>query len=371
MPDQPTTGSVASKKSEALRPLRISADELERFVVDVLKTTGVSAADGLTTAKVLVTTDTWGVFTHGTKLLKGYVRRLKGGGLKATGVPKVLSEGPAWASMDGDSSLGMVTSTAAMDLAISKSRKCGIGVVGVRNSCHFGGAGYYAVMAAEQGMIGMATANDTPSMTAPGARGRVMGTNPWAFAAPAGREKPLFLDIAMSTVAGGKVSAAQALGKPIPNDWLVNKEGLPTTNPADFVDGGSLQPMAAHKGYGLALMVESLGGLLSGAMLRDEIPSWVESDPARHTGHGACFIAIDAGTMQPLDQFRSRMDKMIHDLHETPKAAGSERIYVPGEMEWERRERALKEGILLPPDVALNLTALSADTGVKLGGTVS
>ncbi len=155
-------------KSDALRSLRITPGDLERFVVDVLKTTGVSAADALTTARVLVTTDTWGVFTHGSKLLKGYVRRLKGGGLKAAGVPKVRAEGPAWASIDGDSSLGMVTSTAAMDLAIAKSRKCGIGVVGVRNSCHFGGAGYYAVMAAEQGMIGMATANDTPSMTAPG-----------------------------------------------------------------------------------------------------------------------------------------------------------------------------------------------------------
>ncbi len=350
----------------APRPLRIPNEALERFVVAVLTSLGVSTTDAATTARVLVMTDTWGTFTHGTKLLKGYVRRLKGGGIKATGVPRVLRDGPAWASMDGDSSLGMVTSVAAMDFAIAKARACGIGVVGVRNSCHFGGAGYYALMAAEKGMIGLATANDHPSMTVPGARGRVMGTNPWAFAAPAGVERPIFLDIAMSTVAGGKVSAAQALGKSIPPDWLTDKNGLPTTNPADFAAGGAVQPMAANKGYGLSLMVESLAGLLSGAHIRYEILNWIESDPSQPTQHGACFIAIDAGTMQSLDHFRAHMDQMIRDLRATPRAAGAERIYVPGEMEWERRERALREGILLPGDVARNLVALSESTGMKL-----
>ena len=363
-------GAPLAQHAETLHAVRISVDDLHQFVAQVLRATGVSESDARTTADVLVTTDSWGVFTHGTKLLGGYVNRLRGGGLRKNSVPEVVRQGAGWALVDGQSSLGMVTSTMAMNLATQKARDTGIGWVGVRNSCHFGAAGYYAVMAAQSGLIGLATANDAPSMTAPGARGRMMGTNPWAFAAPAGEENPIFLDIALSTVAGGKVYAARTLGKSIPENWAVDKEGVPTTDPAAFHDGGSLQPMAGHKGYGLALMVEILSGLLTGAGIRSEILSWINDDPSRPTGHGACFIAIDVASILPLDQFKARMDAMIRDLRAAPKARGSDRIYVPGEMEWERRAKALTEGIVLPPDVAVGLTTLASDTGVKFHGTI-
>jgi ureidoglycolate dehydrogenase (NAD+) len=184
--------------------VRVADDDLHAFCVAVLTQVGVSADDARTTADVLVTTDTWGVFTHGVKALGGYVRRLRGGGLQPTARPKVVDDGPAWAMVDGHSALGMVTSVFAMHLAMDKARACGVGYVGVRNSCHFGAAGYYAALAAAQDMIGLAMANDIPSVTAPGARGAVTGSNPLAYAVPTEAGPPIMLDMATSAAAAAR-----------------------------------------------------------------------------------------------------------------------------------------------------------------------
>ena len=182
----------------------VSVEDLRAFCVEALQKVGVGEEDARTTADVLVTTDSWGVFTHGVKALKGYVRRIRAGGIRADARPRITAEGPGWAIVDGGSGLGMVTSTFAMRAAIAKARACGIGYAGVFNSCHFGAAGYYAAMAAAEDMIGLAMANDTPSVTAPGASGRVTGSNPLAYAVPTGSGPPILLDMATSTVAGGR-----------------------------------------------------------------------------------------------------------------------------------------------------------------------
>ena len=187
----------------------ISVSDLTDFCVAALRKCGVSEADARTTTDVLVTTDTFGVYTHGVKCLRGYITRLRAGGLKADAVPRVDREGPAWAIVDGQCALGMVTSVFAMNKAIEKAKTAGMAYVGVRNSCHFGAAGYYATLAAKADMIGMAMANDYPSMAILGAKKAVLGTNPFAYAVPAGKNDPIFLDIASSTVAGGKVRIAQ------------------------------------------------------------------------------------------------------------------------------------------------------------------
>ena len=196
-----------------------------------LRKCGVSEADARVTTDVLVTTDTFGVFTHGVKCLRGYVTRLRAGGLKADAVPRVDREGPAWAIVDGQCALGMVTSVFAMNTAIEKAKTAGMAYVGVRNSCHFGAAGYYANLAAKADMIGMAMANDYPSMAILGAKKAVLGTNPFAYAVPAGKNDPIFLDIASSTVAGGKVRIAQTKNQKIPDTWMVDTDGIPTTDP--------------------------------------------------------------------------------------------------------------------------------------------
>ena len=178
---------------------------LEAFSTSALLKAGVNPEDARTTADILVLTDTWGIFTHGTKILRGYIQRIQSGGIRKNGRPKIASEGPAWAMVDADSALGMVGSTFAMRVAIAKARTAGIAYVGVRNSGHFGAAGCYAAMAAEEGMIGLAMANDTPTMTVPGGRGLILGINPFECAIPTGETHPILLDIALSVVAGGKV----------------------------------------------------------------------------------------------------------------------------------------------------------------------
>jgi LDH2 family malate/lactate/ureidoglycolate dehydrogenase len=356
-----------SSQASSTTPLRVSVQSLEEYCLRALAAAGVSETDARTTLEVLVTTDTWGVFTHGVKCLRGYIRRIQAGGIVKDAVPFVAAHGPGWAMIDGQSALGMVTSTLAMRTAMKKARTSGIGYAGVRNSCHFGAAGYYAAMAARENMIGLAMSNDIPTMTAPGAKGAVIGNNPIAFAVPAGEEFPILLDIATSTVAGGKVYAALALGKSIPDNWMVNADGLPTTNPAGFPQVGALLPMAGHKGYGIALLIETLAALLTGAAFTSRVGNWMLSDPSLHTGHGAAFIAINIESMMPLAVFKERIDQTIREIREAPKAAGSERIYLPGEMEWLKREEALEKGIALPEDVVASLRGLGEDLGLDMG----
>lgn len=350
------------------RPLRIAVGRLESLAVEALRASGLSEADARTTAEILVTTDTWGVFTHGTKNLRGYIRRLRAGGLRAGARPGVVAEGPAWAMVDADSAIGMVGSTFAMRVAMTKARAAGVGYVGVRNSCHFGAAGCYAAMAAEEGMIGLAMANDTPTMTVPGGRGAVLGSNPFSFAAPCGEPHPILLDMATSAVAGGKVFAAAAHGRRIPGDWIVDAEGLPTTDPSVFPQAGALVPMAGHKGYGLALLIETLSGVLTGASIAAQVLSWSFAESGLRTDHGAAFVAIDVQQMMPAEEYRGRMAELVRQIRAAPKAKGAERIYLPGEMEWERRERALREGIELPGDVAAPLRELARELGIDWPG---
>jgi ureidoglycolate dehydrogenase (NAD+) len=351
-------------------PISIPVDELERFCRMALKTCGMNDADASTATDVLVTTDSFGVFTHGTKALRNYIRRLRGGGLRADAVPEILEQGPAWAIVDGHSALAMITSVFAMNMAIQKARTVGVGYVGVRNSCHFGAAGYYALLAAKAGMIGMAMANDIPSMAVPGARKPVLGTNPFAYAVPAGEEDPIFLDIASSAVAGGKIRQYQVANQKVPDHWLVDSEGEPTNDPFAYPYQGCLLPFAGHKGYGFALMVECLAGAISGAGMRREIGGWIDMAPSQPTGHGAAFLAFDVGQIESIDRFKKRVDEMIRDIRETPRANGCERICIPGEMEWEKRRKALNEGISLPLEVQANLAELAKELHLDLNALV-
>ncbi|HQM50302.1 MAG TPA: Ldh family oxidoreductase [Candidatus Hydrogenedentes bacterium] len=342
----------------------VSVAELERFCREALRKCGLNDADARVASDVLVTTDTFGVFTHGTKALKNYIRRIRAGGLDPNAVPEICGEGPAWAVVDGHSALAMVTSVFAMNTAIAKAKTAGIAYVGVRNSCHFGAAGYYALQAAKAGMIGMAMANDVPSMAVPGSRKAVLGTNPFAYAVPAGEEDPVFLDIASSAVAGGKIRIAQTLGQKVPDTWLVDTEGVPTTDPSTYPHAGSLQPFAGHKGYGIALMIETLAGALGGAAMRWDIGGWLDDDPALPTRHGAAFLAFDVGQITPLVVFTKRVDATIRDIRLTPKAKGADRIRVPGEMEWHKRRIALEKGLDLPEDVRESLRNLAEELGI-------
>jgi LDH2 family malate/lactate/ureidoglycolate dehydrogenase len=349
-----------------LKVTHIPVADLEAVTMEALRKCGMSEADARTTTDVLVSTDAMGVLTHGTKALRGYVKRLRGGGLKANAVPEVQSEGPTWAIVNGNSAIGMVTSVFAMKKAIEKAKSIGMAYVGVQNSCHFGAAGYYAVMAAKAGMIGMAMANDYPTMVVPGARKPVLGTNPFSFSVPAGKEDPIFLDIASSAVAGGKVRIFQALNKKVPDTWLVDKEGVPTTDPFMYPQDASLMPFAGHKGYGIALMIETFAGVLSGGAFRWDVKSWIDDDPSWQTNHGAAFLVIDASQILSKNEFEKRVDSMIEDIHQTPPAKGSDHVLLPGEIEWTKQRAAQKDGIALTEDVIESLRGLASDLDMKV-----
>ena len=216
----------------------------------------------------------------------------------------------------------MVTSVFAMNKAIEKAKTAGLAYVGVRNSCHFGAAGYYANLAAKADMIGLAMANDYPSMAVLGAKKAVLGTNPFAYAVPAGKYPSIFLDIASSTVAGGKVRIAQMENKQVPNTWMVDTEGVPTTDPFLYPHAAFLLPFGGHKGYGIAMMIENLAGILSGAGAMYDLNNWVDHDPSLATHHGAAFLAFDVGAIAALDAFKGRVDQLIEEIHDTPKATG-------------------------------------------------
>ena len=342
---------------------RVNVNDLYDFSLQVMLLAGLKEEHAQVTADVLVTTDTWGVHTHGTKQLRPLVKNVRAGRLQAHAEPEVVAEGAGWALVDGHYAMPMVSSCLAMRTAMAKARDVGIAYAGVRHSSHFGAAGYYAVMGAQDGLLGMAMCNVDPCMTVPGARGRVLGTNPFAYAIPAGKGRPLFLDIATSAAAASKIFAAASVGKQIPEGWLVDDDGLPTVDPSIFPRSGALLPMAGHKGYGLALLIEVLAGVLTGAAITQEIKSWLDDVPDP-TNEGHAFIAIDIAAIIDPAEFAERMNHLANEIHSAPKAKGAERIYLPGEMEWERREMALTHGVVLPPDVVESLLGVAADVGL-------
>ena len=345
---------------------KILLDELQKFSEEALVKAGVSPENAAMAAEVLITTDTFGVVTHGTRNLYPYILKMEAGGLDAKAEPTVVCEGPAFAVLNGNKALGMVSGCKAMKLAIEKAKQVGIAYVGVKNSCHFGAAGYYANLAAKEGMIGLSMSNADPVIAVPNGRKKAIGTNPFAFAAPLGNGKSIFLDIALSNVAALKVIMAKEKGQAIPNTWLVDEEGLPTTDAEKFPDHASLQPMAAHKGYGLAILVELLSSVVTGAGMLSEIASWnLDLSSVNNAGHA--FIAIDVSKMMPIEQFTTRINQMAEELKNGPKAKGADAIYLPGEMEWGRRDKALETGTLeLTDAMADSLMNLAKHLGIEL-----
>lgn len=346
---------------------RIMKQDLVAFCRAALEKEGMLSENAQITAEVLASTDAYGTHSHGTKNLHNYIKKTRVGGAVLNAEFDKVQEGESFAVIDAHHQIGMVPSAKAMQLAIDKAEKTGIALVTVRNSCHFGAAGYYANMAAAQGMIGLSMSNVDPNMTVPGARGMILGNNPFSYAVPANTLPSMFLDIAMSNVASLKVVQARKDGKLIPETWIVDKDGLPTNDPSHYPEEGAMQPMAAHKGYGLSVMVEVLTGLLSGGGVSTlgDIVSWC-FEPEQHNNVCHTFIAIDIKKFLPEGALQARADQLIEKLHDAPKAKNAERIFVPGEIEWGRALKAEKDGIELPPDVLASLQGLAEDTGLSL-----
>ena len=348
---------------------KVKLNELREFAVQALIKSGVSSENAEITADTLITTDMFGVMTHGMRNLGQYIEKMEAGGLDAKAEPSIDCEGPAFAIINGNKALGMVSGCKAMKLAVEKAKKVGIAYVGVKNSCHFGAAGYYANLAAEEGMIGLAMSNTDPVIAVPNGASKAIGTNPFSFACPTGDGKSIFLDIALSSVAALKVIMAKEKGMDIPDTWLVDEDGQPTTDSSLFPQNASLQPMGAHKGYGLAVLVEILSAVITGAGMLSEIASWnLDMSSVNNAGHA--FIAIDIKQMISQEDFNKRISQVINELKNGPKAKGKDKIFLPGEMEWEKREKAVETGVLEITDaIADNLKSLSEKMEITLNIT--
>lgn len=345
---------------------------LRSFCEQVLEKLGVPREDARITTDVLVLADLRGIDSHGVARLGRYVSGIKQGFMRPTDQSRILKETKATALIDGGQSLGQVVGKRAMDLAIKKARDTAVGVVAVRNSNHYGIAGYYTLMALEQNLIGVSMTNAGPLVVPTFGRTSILGTNPISLAAPAMKEKAFVLDMATSTVPRGKVEVYNRLGKPMPHGWAVDETGRSSTDPARVLNalakrlGGGLLPLGGegeelggHKGYGLALMVDVLCGVLSGAATGLQ----VYADEKRpDVGH--FFMALDPTAFRSLDEFRRDMDRLARELKDSPKAHGESRIYVHGEKSFARMELYRREGIPLETKVVENLKKIGTDLGV-------
>jgi LDH2 family malate/lactate/ureidoglycolate dehydrogenase len=322
------------------------------------------------TAALMVAADLRGIESHGVGMLELYAEYRAKGRLATAPTVRVVREGPATALIDGGGGLGHVPSARAMRLAIEKSRAAGVGAVAVRNSNHFGAAGVYALMAAEAGLIGVATSGVWNVAIVPTfGVDPMFGTNPIAFAAPAGRNPPFVLDMATSTAAIGKVKLAKMRGERIPEGWAVDADGAPVTDPDVALAQRRLTPlggervMGGHKGYGLAAMVEILSTVLSGAAYAPLRARRYPDAERYNVGH--FLMALDPGAFRGEGDFRADLDDMIDALRSSRPRDPAEPVLVAGDPERACEEERRRHGIPLPaPRVAL-LRRLAAEAGCE------
>jgi LDH2 family malate/lactate/ureidoglycolate dehydrogenase len=349
-------------------PLLVSPAALRAFVVSVFDRWGTPPAVAELAADLMVRTDLRGVDSHGVGMLPTYVRWHRRGFIVPAAEPKVVRDEGTTAVVDAHQAFGHYAATLGMELALAKARVHGVGLVTVRNSNHFGAAANYSMMALPHDMIGLSLTNSGPAVVPTYGRQAMLGTNPLSLAAPAGRERPFVLDMATSTVAIGKLSVALRWGRPIPEGWALDAEGRPTRDPQVAYETRLLTPLGAtpelggHKGYGLAVMVDILAGVLAGAAFTDVLRRRDPGPTRPDIGH---FLgAIDVGRFRPIDEFKADMDDLLRSLKTSPPAEGHERIYVAGEPEWECEARRRAEGIPLAPGLVTQLRQVAADVGV-------
>jgi len=341
---------------------RVEPDKLLDFATAVYAAAGMLDADARLAAETLVQADLWGHQSHGVMRLSWYTARLKAGVCEPIAKPEVIVDAGALVVIDGHDAMGQVLTAHAMQEAIRRAKRHGVGVVGLRNSNHFGTALFFTLMAARQGCIGFLSTNASPAMAPWGGRKKTVGTNPWSWACPAGSHAPMVLDIANTGVARGKVYLARQKGLPIPEGWAIDADGAPTTDPVRAIEGIIL-PMAQHKGYAIAVMMDMLSGVFTGSNFGTGVAGPYQAK--RRSGAGQFMMVLDIATVQPLAEFNVRMDKMIAELKSVPLAKGFDEIFYPGEIEARNDALNRKQGLLLPDDTLADLRKLASANGLE------
>jgi len=358
---------MACPQAEVQGPVNVPVAALRSFIHDVLIALGVPPADSPICADVLLTSDLWGIRSHGVAHLPMYHERIRRGVQKPVTSYDWIKETPTTAVVDGGGGMGMVAAHHAMELAIAKAREHGMGSVAVGNSSHFGIAGYYARMAADQGMIGFSFTNAQPAIAPTHGVEPMLGTNPIAVGVPTDEPFPFLFDAATSVVARGKLEIAARAQHPIPEGWVISYSGdqhLDSASADHAIDrrhaallplGGRGELFGGHKGFGLATLVEILCAALQN---RPDFSPLSDFDEHGFRRVGHFFMAIDVDRFLPLAAFRQIVGRMLRDLRHSSRIPGEPRIYTAGEKEYEHALRAHEHGIEIPPALQRALVTL-------------
>jgi LDH2 family malate/lactate/ureidoglycolate dehydrogenase len=341
---------------------RVDANRLIDFATAVYAGAGMPEADARLVADTLVQADLWGHQSHGVLRLGWYLDRIRNKVMNPVTKPEFAVDAGAIAVIDGHDGVGHVLTALAVKEAVRRAKAHGIGAVAVRNSNHFGTCMYYTMMGAREGCVMLLTSNGGPAMAPWGGRKKIIGTNPWSVAAPAGRHAPFVVDMANTGVARGKIYLARNRRLPIPLGWAINAAGEPTTDPQEAIDGIIL-PMAEHKGYAIAAMVDMLSGVLTGSGFLSAVHSPYKTAEKSNCGH--FMIALDIAAFQPLAEFNARMDEFVSEIKSVPVAKGFDEVFYPGEIEANNDVRNRKEGVQFPEDTLADLKRIARETGLE------
>ena len=341
---------------------RVDSQRLTDFATAVYASQGMPEDDAKLVADTLVQADLWGHQSHGVLRLGWYLDRLRNGVMKPVTKPEFVVDAGAMALIDGHDGVGHVLTMLATREAVKRAKAHGIGCVGVRYSNHFGTCMYYTLEAARQGCVAFLTTNGGPAMAPWGGRKKIVGTNPWSIAAPAGKHAPFVVDMANTGVARGKIYLARNRHQQIPLGWAIDSDGAPTTDPQKAIDGIIL-PMAEHKGYAIAAMVDMMSGVLTGSGFLSKVASPYKTAEKSNCGH--FMIAMNIEAFQPLSEFGARMEQWVQEIKSVPTAQGFDEVFYPGEIESRNDKKNRAEGLSLPDDTLADLKRIAQETGLE------
>jgi LDH2 family malate/lactate/ureidoglycolate dehydrogenase len=353
-------GEVNSGNGEGV----FGANELRAFCEEVFLSCGMAPEDAAIVADSLVQANLRGVDSHGVTRVGIYVKRLKMGLVNPRPNVEVVQESAATLLVDGDNGMGQVVGVRAIDLGMDKARESGGVSVGVRRSSHYGAGAYYVQRAVARDMIAFAYSNAPPTMAPWGGVDPYVGTNPYAYGVPAGEHRPIIVDMATSIVARGKIILAAERDEPIPEGWAVDKQGNPTTDARAALEG-SVLPFGGPKGYAISLMIDIMSGTLTGAGFGPRVNNLYDNfDEPQNVG--AFFQLIDIGHFVEPATFKARVDRMIEEIKSSRKAAGTEEIFLPGEIEFLTEQERMVSGIPVGAETIAELKEVGRSCDVDM-----
>lgn len=348
----------------------VETERLRAFTAEAFETAGVAPEEARIAADVLVTADLRGVESHGVARLHHYLAHLKQGKVAATTRLNIVRELPTTVTIDAGNGLGLVAAYRAMEIAIDRAAQYGSGAVAVRNSNHFGIAGYYAMMALPHNMIGIAMCNTSPNVVPFGGSKPMLGTNPIAWAFPAGTEPAIVMDMATSGISFGKLEVAFRTGAQIPLGWALGEDGLPTSNTPEAVKVRRLIPLGGlaegtgYKGYALSTVVEAMCHALSGAAMSLNIMA-VHGRGTQPTNTGHFFAAYRVDGFRDVSEFKHDIDELVRTLRSCPPQPGTTGVLLPGEKEHRTAAERSRDGIPLHPEVVTLLRSIATELQIE------